>query len=173
MDIISHALIGKILCYFDKKARGTKQLWTILFSVMPDFVLIPFYIILGKEYSRFLWIAQNQDWDGASLTHSFLTSLYNSTHSLFFCLLIILPIVFIFKLPTSAFWVYLSHIFIDIFTHTGEWTIKIFWPLNFYTNGFSDAWAWPIWKMALCWTFLLIIILWIQKTKNGNSTNKN
>lgn len=177
MDVISHALIGKIFCYFDKKARGlSQQFWVIFFSTMPDLVLIPFYIVLGKNNQRFLWIAQNQDWNGASTAYPFLTSLYNSTHSIFFAFLIILPIVFLLKLPKSAFFVYLFHIIIDIFTHTGEWAIKPFFPLNnFEINGFSDVWAWPIWVMALSWIVLILIIfsLNIFKKRNDKSLNKS
>jgi membrane-bound metal-dependent hydrolase YbcI (DUF457 family) len=171
MDIISHALIGKIFCYFDKKAKGKNWL-VILFSIIPDFALIPFYIILGKENQRFLWIAQNQDWIGSSITHPILTNIYNITHSIFFALLIILPVVLIFKMPKSAFFAYLSHIIIDIFTHTGEWTIKIFYPLNFNLDGFSDAWQWPFYLMIVSWIILLSIIFLLNK-KNARTVNKN
>jgi len=171
MDIISHALIGKIFCFFDKKAEN-RNFWVILFSIIPDFVLIPFYFVLGYQNNRFLWIAKNQDWAGASLTHPILTNIYNVTHSIFFALLIILPIVLFFKMPKSAFFVYLFHIIIDIFTHTGEWTIKIFYPFNFDIDGFSDAWAWPIYLMVVSWLILLSIILYLNKFFKKNYTAK-
>jgi membrane-bound metal-dependent hydrolase YbcI (DUF457 family) len=167
MDVISHALIGKIFCYFDKKAER-KNFWVILFSILPDFALIPFYIILGKEYQRYFWIAQNGDWMGASFTHPILTGVYNTTHSIFFAILIILPVVIFFKLPKSAFFAYLSHIIIDVFTHTGEWTIKILYPSTFNINGFSDVWAWPFDSMIILWVILVAIIFatdaWKKKT---------
>jgi len=166
MDFISHALIGKIFCYFDKKAKG-KNWIIILFSVLPDIVLIPFYIILGKENERFLWIAQNQDWAGSSISHPILTNSYNTTHSIFFALLIILPIVLALKLPKFAFWAYLSHIIIDVFTHTGEWTIKLFFPYNFNIDGFSNAWAWPISTMIIPWAILSLIIFYLMKNKKN------
>jgi membrane-bound metal-dependent hydrolase YbcI (DUF457 family) len=155
MDIISHALIGKIICFFDKKSKN-KSFLIIFFSIMPDFALIPFYAVLGKENERFFWIAQNQD--------PFLTSFYNATHSIFFACLIILPIVLFLKLPKLAFLAYLLHIAIDIFTHAGEWAIKIFYPLNFDINGFSNAWAWPISSMIILWAMLSAIILYLNKT---------
>jgi membrane-bound metal-dependent hydrolase YbcI (DUF457 family) len=161
MDIISHALIGKILCFFDKKSKSSL---VIFFSIMPDFVLIPFYAVLGKENERFFWIAQNQDWIGANIAHPYLTNLYNSTHSIFFACLIILPVVLFLKLPKFAFFAYLLHIIIDIFTHTGEWAIKIFYPFNFDIDGFSNAWAWPIYSMIFLWAILSAIILYLNKT---------
>lgn len=175
MDIVSHALIGKIFCFFDKKAEG-KNFWVVLFSIMPDFVLIPFYIVLGKEYGRTFWIAQNVDWAGASITHPALTQLYNITHSLLFALIIILPAVFYFKLPKSAFFVYIFHIIADILTHTGEWAIQIFYPFKFTIAGFSDAWAWPLPLMAISWLVLLLIIFYLSKfsnKKNGIPGNKS
>jgi len=168
MDIISHALVGKIFCFFDKKSKNKNWL-VILFAIIPDLVLIPFYFVLGREYNRFLWIAQNQDWANASITHPFLTGLYNTTHSLFFVALIILPIVLIFKLPKAAFFAYLSHILFDIFTHTGEWSIQIFYPFNSTVFGISDAWAWPIKYMALSWLVLSLIIWYLQKRHKKNA----
>jgi len=168
MDIISHALIGKIFCYFDKKAKN-KNWQIILFSILPDFVIFPFYIVLGKENQRFLWIAQNQDWTGASLTHPILTDTYNITHSIIFALLVILPVILFFKLPKSAFYVYLVHIIVDIFTHTGEWAIKIFYPFNFSINGFTDVWIWPFSSMIILWAMLSAIILYL----NVRTVNKN
>jgi membrane-bound metal-dependent hydrolase YbcI (DUF457 family) len=168
MDFISHALIGRIFCFFDKKTKGlnpkiNKNWVVIFFAVMPDVVLIPFYAVLGKENNRFLWIAQNQDWVGSGITHPILTNAYNTTHSIFFAFLIILPIILILKIKKSAFFVYLFHIFIDIFTHTGEWSIKFLFPLDFNINGFTNAWAWPIPSMAISWIIFSGIILYLNK----------
>lgn len=171
MDIISHALIGKIFCYFDKKAKD-KNWIVILFSVLPDMVLIPFYIVLGKENERFLWIAQNQDWVGTNISHPYLSGAYDTTHSIFFALIIILPIVLALKLPKSAFFAYFFHVGIDIFTHTGEWSIKMFFPFSLYVDGFSNAWMWPISTMVIPWAILSLIILYLNK-KNVRSGNKN
>jgi len=167
MDIISHALIGKIFCFFDKKVKGlnpkTNKNWVVIFfAMLPDFVLIPFYAILGKENERFLWIAQNQDWVGSSIAHPLLTDIYNVTHSVFFASLIILPVVLILKLRKSAFFVYLTHIFIDIFTHRGEWTTKFLFPYDFNINGFTNAWAWPVVSMIISWIILWAIILYLN-----------
>ena len=167
MDFISHALIGKILCYFDKKIRASQQWIVILFSVLPDFVLIPFYIILGKENERFLWIAQNEDWIGIDISHPILSGLYNTTHSIFFAFLIILPIVYFFKFPKMAFLAYLLHIIIDVFAHTGEWAIKIFFPYSFDIDGFTNVWMWPISTMIISWAILSVIILYISQKNDG------
>jgi len=155
MDFLSHILVGKIISSRQKK---TAQLWAMFFSFLPDLSLIPFYLVLGLENSRAFLLPYNQDWLGASVVHPFLTSLYFLQHSFLFSLIIILPLIFYFKLPKTAFLGYFLHIAIDIPTHTGEWAIKIFYPFNYAINGFTDAWAWPLYYMFLSWAMLLVVI---------------
>ncbi len=157
MDIISHALIGWIICLI-AGVSGQEKLWIILFSIIPDIVLIPAYIKLGRENKRFLWIAKNKDWPGETSKYPFLAALYNITHSLFFLVIIIYPATKILNLPNLVFIAYLAHIAMDIFSHKGEWAIKVFYPFKLKINGFSDAWAWPFYLMAIFWVALIAII---------------
>lgn len=136
------------------KTNAQDSLWIILFSIIPDIVLMPSYIILGKENKRFLWIAKNEDWAEISKNHPVLSQLYDITHSLLFAI-IIYPVFVIFGLPILAFVSYLLHLAVDIFSHKQEWAIKIFYPFRFKINGFSDAWAWPVYFMAISWLILL------------------
>ncbi|HQK63545.1 MAG TPA: hypothetical protein PLF16_00140 [Candidatus Staskawiczbacteria bacterium] len=161
MDIVSHALIGWIICLL-AGAHVPQAFWIILFSVIADIVLIPAYIILGKNNKRFLWIAKNGDWHGLAEKHPFLATAYDITHSLFFAVVIIYPAVIVFGLPKLAFAAYLSHLAVDIFSHKKEWAIKIFYPFKFKINGFSDVWAWPVYFMAISWAVLLAMILLIK-----------
>jgi len=157
MDVISHALMGAILCLLFR-ANRTAAFWIIFFSVFPDLTLIPAYIILGKKNKRFLWLAKNIDWPGFSKNHPALAMFYDITHSILFAAFIILPAVIFFKLPGASLIAYLFHIAIDVFSHKQEWAIKIFYPFDFKINGFSDAWAWPIKLMAISWAVLILII---------------
>jgi membrane-bound metal-dependent hydrolase YbcI (DUF457 family) len=161
MDIVSHALIGWIICLL-AGIYDWQAFWIILFSVIADIVLIPAYIVLGKENKRFLWIAKNGDWRESQQKHPVLAKAYDTTHSLFFAVIVIYPAVIIFNLPKLAFAAYLSHLAVDIFSHKKEWAIKIFYPFKFKINGFSDAWAWPVYFMAISWAILLTIILLIK-----------
>jgi hypothetical protein len=157
MDIISHALIGWIICLI-ADASGKEIFWIILFSIIPDIVLIPAYIKLGRENKRFLWIAKNKDWSGETLKYPFLAALYNTTHSLFFLVIIVYPAIKIFNLPNLIFAAYLLHIATDILSHKGEWAIKLFYPFKLKINGLSDVWAWPFYLMAIAWITLITII---------------
>lgn len=163
MDIVSHILIGRIISSNKEKKL---QFWAIFFSFLPDLSLIPFYLILGYENNRVLFFPQNQDWAGTSITHPFLSFLYFFQHSFLLAFIVILPIILYFRLPKIAFFSYLLHIIIDIPTHTGEWAIRIFYPLNYAINGFTDAWAWPFFSMAVFWAILLAIIFLYDRFRN-------
>lgn len=160
MDTISHALIGGIISLPQKIRKSVLRI--IFFSVLPDLPLIPFYIFLGYINKRAFLIPHNSDWIGATKLYPILNSFYEISHSLFFLLLIILPLVIYFKLPKMAFFAYLIHIAVDLPTHTGEWAIKLFYPFNYSFNGFTNSWAWPIYIMAISWLFLAIIIILLR-----------
>jgi membrane-bound metal-dependent hydrolase YbcI (DUF457 family) len=71
--------------------------------------------------------------------------------------LIIIPLVIWLRLPRLAILAYLSHILLDLPTHTGEWGVKPFYPFPFMVNGFTDAWAWPFSYMAISWVVLITV----------------
>jgi len=161
MDIISHVLIGEIIFLLTGGTITTNFL-IILFAVIADIVHIPYYLILGKKNNRKFCIAQKQDWERMSEKYKFFTILYNTTHSIFFAFFVILPIILFFKLSVWIFFAYLSHIIVDIFTHKGEWAIKVFWPFKFKINGFSNTWIWSIEKTINLWIILFSIILYLS-----------
>jgi hypothetical protein len=78
----------------------------------------------------------------------------------------VIPLVWYFELPKLCILSYLSHILLDIPTHTGEWSTKIFLPsYYYYIEGWTDAWAWSFSSFVMCWIGLLGIlgtILWAK-----------
>lgn len=172
MDFISHILIGKIISF--NKNRAT-QIWTMVFSFLPDLSQLPYFLILGYQNARPFLLPNISDWSGARQANSILTSLWEIQHSLFFAFFIILPIVLFFKLPKIAFFGYALHIIIDIPTHAGEWAIKPFYPIKYAINGFTDAWAWSAWLLLLSWIILIFIIFFLnfyqRKIKNDKPVN--
>jgi membrane-bound metal-dependent hydrolase YbcI (DUF457 family) len=160
MDIITHALIGEII-FLLSGGTPTTNFLIILFSVIADIVHIPFYLILGKKNNRKFYIAKKEDWEEIDKKYKFFTILYNITHSIFFAIFIILPVILFFKLSIWIFFAYLLHIIVDIFTHKGESAIKFFWPFKFKIEGFSDAWTWPTKKMVHSWIIFTAIIIFL------------
>lgn len=160
MDVISHALMGEII-YLLGNAPANENFWIIFFSVVADIIHIPFYLILGKKNGRRFCIAKAQDWEGASKKYKFFAVVYDVMHSIFFAFFIILPIILFFNFTLWAFFAYLLHIIVDIFTHRDEWAIKIFYPFKFKIDGFSNAWIWPIKKMIDYWIIFSAIILFL------------
>lgn len=161
MDIVSHALIGKIISIPQKSKRAT--FWTIFFSLLPDVSLTPFYVFLGIINKRPFLIAYNSDWQGARNLYPVLDFIQSMGHSFLFALIIILPIIIIFKLPKIAFWAYIIHLLLDLPTHTEEWGVKPFYPFNYTVYGFTDAWSWPLYIMAISWIVLTAIIILVNR----------
>lgn len=161
MDIVSHALIGKIVSVFGKKRRNS-DFWAVLFAIIPDFTLIPFYLMLGYQNNRPLFIAYNQDWVGASSSFPVSTAIYFLFHSFIFAFVVVLPLVIFFKIPKIAFAAYLSHLIVDIPTHAGEWAIRVFYPFSNIVDGFTNAWAWPLSYMAVSWLVLIVMFYLIK-----------
>jgi membrane-bound metal-dependent hydrolase YbcI (DUF457 family) len=165
MDIISHALIGRVISTtVSRNSRKPKIAWFIFFSILADIPFIPYYLILGYENRRQFFIPLNSDWIGASISHPFLDLFLREIfHSFVFTFLVIFPLVWLFKLPKGVFLVYLIHLLIDIPTHSGEWAIKPFYPFSNYSiNGFTDAWSWPIKYMITSWIIILMIIIFLE-----------
>lgn len=161
MDIVSHALIGTVIAA--KKHSRKLTYVAAFFSFLPDLTQIPLYLIVGKFADRWLWIPQNIDWIGFRELHPLWSMLWEIPHSFFFLLLIIVPIVFWFKIPKIAIAAYGLHIIIDLFSHSGEWAVKPFYPLSFSVSGFTDAWAWHWQSMLVSWLILIVASVIISK----------
>ncbi len=157
MDFVSHILIGRALAVFPKNSRKNIYLITF-FSFLPDLPQVATYLYLGFVKARPFLIPLSADWQGFRQFHPIWSVLWEIPHNVFFALLIIIPIILFFKLPKMAFIAYLSHIFVDLFTHAGEWGMKPLYPLPYQVNGFTNAWAWPFWGMFFSWLVLFMII---------------
>jgi len=159
MDVVSHALVGKLFQVGSRTASCKHKLIVIAFAFLPDLPVFLVYLLLGHEKGRAFWIAHNADWIGVRAVHPVWSAMWEIPHSLFFVALVIVPLVFFLRWPKIAIASYLSHILLDLFTHTGEWGVKPLYPLPYMFDGFTDAWTWPLSYLALSWTALLAVIL--------------
>ena len=162
MDFISHVLIGRILAFYKDYSRKSIAL-IILFSIMADIPQIFLYAYLGYLKLRLLWIPLNVDWVGFRDASWAVTFLWEIPHSFIFLFVVVLPIVIYFKLPRIAFVAYFSHLFLDLFTHTGEWAVKPLFPLGYTFPGFADVWAWSVYSLMFLWLTLTLVILILQR----------
>ena len=161
MDILSHALIGKVIA---ARKHSRRVMYTgMLFSIMPDLFQIPLYLVVGTYANRFLSIPQIVDWVGFRAAHPVWTMLWEIPHSVFFLILIIVPLVVWLKLPKIGIVAYGLHIFIDVFSHTGEWAVKPLYPFNYSITGFTDGWAWSWQGTVMSWIILFVISVIISK----------
>jgi len=160
VDVVSHALVGRML--ISRREKKWDIVLVTLASALPDFFQIPLYILVGHLYNRPYNIPLNSDWVGIRSNYPTWYLLWDIPHSLFFLILVVVPIVYYFKLNKLIILAYFSHIFLDVFTHTGEWSLKPFFPINFQISGFTDAWAWAYWKFIVVWGVLLLAIIGIE-----------
>jgi len=161
MDIGSHILFGRALATAPKISRRNIFLITF-FSYLPDLPQTFTYIYLGFVNSRPYWFPLNSDWEGFRELYPFWIALWEIPHSLLFVFFVVFPVVYFLRLPKMALYAYLIHVIVDVFTHTGEWGSRIFYPFSYQINGFTDAWSWPLSHMAISWTILVVIIITAQ-----------
>lgn len=163
MDIVSHAIIGRAVV--TPKSTRKEASIIVFFAILPDIFQIPTYIFLGYVNNRFLFFPHNDDWIGFRDAYPHWSQLWEIPHSLFFLIAIIWPVMVWLKLPKVVMLAYFLHIFVDIFTHTGEWAVKPFYPLNFTIEGFTDAWAWHFYFYPISWVLLGVVVIILDKIK--------
>lgn len=164
MDIVSHAIVGRMLV--TKKKNKPSDFWLIvLFAALPDLFQIPLYLYLGYINHRPFFWPYNSDWIGFRASNSGWLLWWDIPHSLLTLLFIVLPLVSLLKINKLVLFSYFSHIFLDLFTHTGEWGVKPLFPLQFMVNGFTDAWAWNPLYYPVVWLALWILVLVVEKVR--------
>lgn len=92
-----------------------------VWSVAPD---IPMVLVLSPWYHNLSWIEMKQT--------TLYSIMYKIPHS-FFCLILI---------PKRYRCIYAFHILCDILSHTGEWSIQPFFPINVKIHGIWDPVIW-------------------------------
>lgn len=171
MDFISHIFVGKIFQTASNLNSLKARTIVITFAFLPDIPVGFIYLLLGRANNRPFWIPYNSDWIGVRETHPWWAATWEIPHSLFFGVLFIIPLVLYLNWPKIAIVSYFSHILLDLFTHTGEWGVKPFYPFNYIVNGFTDAWAWPLCYMMISWIILSMMIFVAQQiAKNRGKT---
>jgi hypothetical protein len=177
MDIISHALWSGALfesVNLKLKKRRFNLWWAAFWGTFPDvFAFVIPYIIFS-----IIIISQN----GFNITNlittikspayeSIVIGLYSISHSLIIFAAVFLLTWLIFRKPIWILFGWLSHILIDIPTHTiGHYATPMFWPIsNFKINGIA-YWREPI--VMIVDITLLIIIYWIILRKERKIKNR-
>ncbi|MBI4576868.1 MAG: hypothetical protein HY722_11450 [Planctomycetes bacterium] len=157
MDVVSHALLGRLLV-LDDRGWTRAQLWLVaIFGALPDSLQVPLYLVVGGVHERPWWLPWNEDWRGFREIHPYASWLWEVPHSLWFVLLAVVPLVIHFGLPRTCIAAYASHIVADVLTHHGEWATAPFFPLGPHVEGFWSAWDDHPLMWAACWLGLLAI----------------
>lgn len=166
MDGFSHLLMGGILQAAGGVEGRRAQIVTIVCAALPDLPSVVVYPLLGHANGRPFWIPQHADWEGLHVLHPWWAALWDVPHSLLFLALVVAPLLLLLlKAPRMAVWAYLSHIVIDTLVHTGEWAVRLFYPLAWAVDGVTDAWLWPPWAFAVSWAVLLGALVLVRRLR--------
>lgn len=162
MDIFSHALIGRILATHSSQKN---KIAAAIFAAAPDVLQFPLYVIVAYLGKRPFSLFCNENWDGFRADHPMLSWISEIPHSIW-----MLAIVYFIakELGLNIFLMiasYASHLLTDILTHTGEWSIKLFWPIQTTIEGYIDMWAWGFNHLAISWITLLTFLLLLETGK--------
>ena len=108
MDIVSHALIGRMVISGKEKK---KDIALVTFAgAFPDLFQIPLYAFVGYINARPFWFPHNADWTGVREAYPAWYLLWDIPHSLLFLAFVITPLVLYFKLNKLIVLSYFLHI---------------------------------------------------------------
>jgi hypothetical protein len=161
MDIVSHALLGRVLV--TSRDRKPDIYLVTLFGALPDLFQFPLYLFVGYLHQRPFFYPLTSDWTGIREAYPLWSALWEIPHSFLFVLLVVAPLVLYFKGNKLLIAAYALHLFVDLFTHSGEWAMKPLYPLPFMVHGFTDAWAWNAYWYPVSWALLIGAIVLIER----------
>lgn len=136
MDIISHVLIGTSVI------RNPQLFWPVsLASILPDllmFVPSHTYMFLKKFKDRksFKLFSSTRWWN----CPTWIRNVYNLTHSILGGIIFSLFILVFFRDSSLVIWAWWLHLGLDIFTHGGQFRVKLFFPFSNYTLPIGINW---------------------------------
>jgi len=151
MDNLSHFLFG----YFLFSGKVSTPL-ILLFTNIPDitaiFHRIYYSVIKDKRTTvkKFLKWKPNKEY----------LKIYRTSHSLFFVLGLGLILFFLTENYLILTLCMISHLALDIITHSGEWGTRIFYP---FSDFHIDAFNWFKDKNYTIIIFMMIILMIIIK----------
>ena len=158
MDLLFHALVGATIGELSPKQIERRQLKGTLGGISPDIANLITYPYLGITVGNPIPYATPSDfYANPWIVDHWSYVPWEITHSLLFWGLVIMPLLYYFKISKLIGIGYLSHIILDLPSHTGIWSSVPLYPFEFMFEGWFDAWAWPI-SDILFWSFFPFIL---------------
>jgi len=150
MDFVCHALVGASIGELAPRRISNRQLKGALAGMSPDIMNVFSYFYLGfrqgnpipiasaEDFKSNPWIVDHWTWIPWEISHSFL-----------FWGLFVMPLIFLFRAPVMIGLAYLSHLILDLPSHTGIWSAVPLYPIQIRYEGWFDAWAWSAEEIIL------------------------
>ncbi len=151
MDFLSHALVGALIGEVSPKRIKHRQLKGALAAMSPDIANFFAYPYLGVKVGNTIPYAHPEDFYANPWIIDHWTWIpWEITHSLLFWGLIVMPLLLWSKKPLLFGVAYLSHILLDMPSHSGIWSTVPLYPFEYRFDGWFDAWAWSV-PEAIMW----------------------
>lgn len=162
MDSLFHALVGAFIGECAPKSIKNRRMKGALAAMAPDLMNIPSYLFLGIKTNSTLWYPQpDAFYANPWITEHWTWMMWNLSHSFVFWGLIIMPLLWRSNWTPLFGIAYLSHLLLDLPSHSGIWSVQPFWPYNWLMGGWFDAWAWNLKEIftysilpAVSWFFM-------------------
>ncbi len=182
MDSLFHALVGAMIGEIAPKSIKRRRLKGALAAMSPDLMNIPSYLYLGIKTNSTLWYPQpDAFYQNPWITEHWTWLCWNMSHSFLFWGLIIMPLVIRSKWTPLFGIAYLSHLILDLPSHSGIWSVQPIWPYGWLAEGWFDAWAWNLRQIftystlpAFCWFLAYRMrlqkwIVWPSERQNAHA----
>lgn len=143
MDLLFHAVVGAAIGECAPKRIQHRQLKGVAGALLPDLANLPSYLYLGMKTNSTLWYPTpeafyNNEW----IVNHPTWAVWYLSHSLLFWAIVVVPLFRYAKWEHLLSIAYLSHLLLDLPSHTGIWGMAPFWPHPMLVDGWFDAWAW-------------------------------
>ena len=160
MDIFSHFIIGACIGELAPKDIKNRHAIGAAFALLPDITnLLLVHPYLGWLAGRTIPFAVAEDF----LTHPEILvhwtyQVWLLSHGLLFWALFVLPFWNTHRNAPLAILASLSHVLMDLPSHTGIYGTQPFYPIPFIFDGWFDAWLWG--PLEILWSVIVFGIIY-------------
>ena len=144
MDVFTHFIIGASIGEIAPKDIKNRHAIGASFAILPDITNVIFvHPYLGWLAGHTIPFAVSQDFiNHPEILQHWTYQTWLFSHGFIFWSFFVLPFWNKHRAAPLAILGYLSHILMDLPSHTGIFGLQPFYPFPFIFNGWFDAWLW-------------------------------
>ena len=129
MDLLFHAVVGAAIGECAPKRIQHRQLKGVAGALLPDLANLPSYLYLGMKTNSTLWYPTPEAfYSNEWIVNHPTWAVWYLSHSLLFWAIVVVPVFRYAKWEHLLSIAYLSHLLLDLPSHTGIWGMAPLWP---------------------------------------------